>query len=112
MLNHWLRKFSNAIRGIRVGMLGQSSFAIHLPAALAVLIVGIVSQVTWPEWYVLLLCITIVLAAELFNTAIEKLAKAITRDQHPEIRDALDIASGAVLVTAIGAAVVGVLVVL
>ncbi len=111
MFTHWLRKFSNALRGIRVGMFGQSSFAIHLPAAVVVLVVGMVCNVTWPEWYVLILCITIVLAAELFNTALEKLAKAITREQHPEIRDALDIASGAVLVTAIGAAVVGVLVV-
>lgn len=112
MVQHWLRKFSNAFRGVRVGMLGQSSFAIHLPAALAVLAIGMVVGVDWIEWYLLFLCITIVLAAELFNTAIEKLAKAITREQHPEIRDALDIASGAVLVTAIGAAVVGVLIVL
>jgi diacylglycerol kinase len=111
MLAYWSHKFACAFRGIFVGMRGQSSFAVHLPAALAVLIVGTICNVSWPKWYILLLCVTIVLAAELFNTAIEKLAKAITHEQHPEIRDALDIASGAVLVTAIGAAVVGVLVV-
>lgn len=69
-------------------------------------------QVSHAQWLVLVLCVTMVIAAELFNSAIEHLARAITREEHPEIRDALDIASGAVLVAAIGASIVGLLVIL
>lgn len=69
-------------------------------------------HVSHAEWLVLIVCITLVLAAELFNSALEHMARAITRTEHPDIRSALDIASGAVLVTAIGACAVGVLVLL
>jgi diacylglycerol kinase len=41
------------------------------------------------------------------NTAIEHLARAVTREPNPEVRDALDVASAAVLMAALGAAVVG-----
>ena len=69
---------------------------------------GIVTM-TDERWCIYILCVTVVLAAELFNTAIERLARAVTREEHPEIRDALDIAAGAVLMTSIGAGIVGVL---
>jgi diacylglycerol kinase (ATP) len=58
----------------------------------------------------LVLCITVVQAAELFNSALECLAKAIDTNHNPHIADALDLAGGAVLVTAIGAATVGAIV--
>jgi len=100
-------KFACALRGLLVGVRGQSSFFIHFLVAIAVVAMATWLQVSRGEWLALIVCITIVLAAELFNSAIEHLARAITREEHPEIRDALDVASGAVLVTAIGAAVVG-----
>jgi diacylglycerol kinase len=48
----------------------------------------------------------------MFNSAFEKLARAITNDHDPEIRDALDIASGAVLLASLGAAAVGAMILL
>jgi diacylglycerol kinase len=54
--------------------------------------------------------VAIVLTAELFNTAVEWLAKAVTRTEDPHIEAALDIASGAVLLAAAGAAIVGLLI--
>ena len=53
-----------------------------------------------------------VVTAEMFNTSIEHLARAITRETHPEIRDALDVASAAVLAAATGSAIVGFLIVI
>ena len=106
----WRRKFACALRGLQVAVAGQSSFSIHLPAAVAVVALAWWLQVTATGWSVLIVCIAVVLTAELFNSAIEHLARAITREENPEIRDALDVASSAVLVAAIGAAVVGLLV--
>ena len=50
------------------------------------------------------------ISAELLNTAIERLARAITRKYHPEIRDALDVSSAAVLIIAIGAVLLAMLI--
>lgn len=90
-----------------MGIRGQNSFYVHLPAAVIVLVTALWLKVTSAEWLTLILCITIVLSAELFNSSIEHLARAVTREEHPEVRDALDIASGAVLVASFGAIAVG-----
>lgn len=55
----------------------------------------------------LTLCVGSVLAAELFNSALERLAKAITVEDNEHLRIALNIASGAVLTASLFAASVG-----
>ena len=106
----WLQKFRCAFRGVTFAVRSQNSFAVHLAVAAAVVAAGVVLQVLLVEWCLLVLCIVAVVAAELANTAIERLAKAITHEHSDEIRDALDVTSGAVLLAAIGAAVVGTIV--
>ena len=51
------------------------------------------------------------LTAEVINTSIERLGRAITREYDPNVRDALDVASAAVLVMSVGAAAVAALIV-
>lgn len=103
----WVAKFHCAFRGAELGIRGQSSFFVHLFAAAAVIVAGTVLQVTRVEWCMLLLCITGVLAAEMFNSALEATARAITHEHNPHLADALDIGSAAVLVAAVGASLVG-----
>ena len=103
----WLAKFADSARGLLTGIRGERNFAIHLSFAAAVVLLVIVLRVNLVEWCVLALCITVVLAAELFNTAIERLAREVSREHNPQVGAALDMASGAVLITAIGSAVVG-----
>lgn len=108
----WRRKFAVAFRGIATGVRGQASFRVHLAAAIAVVLTAAVLRMHAWQWAVLLLCIVAVLAAELFNSALEFLARAITEKQNEQVRQALDIAAGAVLTAAVGAALVGMIVVL
>ena len=108
----WVRKFHNALRGIAVGIRGEGSFAVHLPVAALVVMVAIGLKLDRTSWSLLTLSVASVMAAELFNTSIERLAKAVDRRDNPLLRDALDIASGAVLTVVIGAVVVGLLVLL
>jgi diacylglycerol kinase len=103
----WSRKFAVAFRGVFLAVRTQRSFWVHLPVAVAVLVGAFVHGVTLVEWAILLVCITMVLAAEAFNTALEFLSRAVTEDENHDVRRALDIASGAVMITAIGAAIVG-----
>ena len=89
-----------------------SSDLVHLGVALAVVIVAAILRVSPVEWCLLSGAIGFVLAAEVFNTAIESLARAHDVGRHPRIRDALDMASAAVLVAAVTAAAIGAIVLL
>jgi diacylglycerol kinase len=103
----WIDKFSDAFRGLRRAVCSQTSFAVHLTVAVAVVIAAAVLRVSLVEWCLLVGAIGFVLTAEVFNTAIESLARAHDVGRHPRIRDALDMASAAVLLAAITAALIG-----
>jgi diacylglycerol kinase len=106
----WRDKFRDAFRGMGVGARGQRSFVVHLLIAALVVALAINLRVSLGEWCLLLLCIASVLTAEMFNSALESMAKAITHESHPHLGDSLDIASAAVLVASLGAALVGTIV--
>lgn len=103
----WPGRFHDAFRGTWRAFRDERSLHVHLAFAVAVIVAAAVLKVSIAEWSILLLCITIVLAAEMLNTALEHLAKAIDRSENQHIGTALDIGSAAVLVAAIGAMVVG-----
>ncbi len=103
----WADKFRDAFRGVMAGVRGQSSFFVHFFLAAAVLITAMVLHVDRVEWCLLVLCIALVLVAEMFNSALESMARAITDQPNPQIGNALDIGSAAVLLMAVGAAAVG-----
>lgn len=106
----WGAKFRVAGRGVLWAMRTQVNFRIHLLFVLVVIVVATVLQATATEWCLLALCVAVVLSAEIFNTALEHLARAVTREHNEEIRHSLDVAAGAVLVAAVGAVVVGLIV--
>lgn len=103
----WLGKFGDSFRGLFRAVATESSFAAHLPAAAAAIALGAWLGLSAGEWCLVALAIGGVLAAETVNSAIEMLAKALDRGPDERIRDALDMASGAVLVTVGTAIVVG-----
>ena len=103
----WSDKLADSLRGIRTGIRGESNFVVHLVMAAAVVLVAALLQVTLTDWCLLVMCIAAVLATEYFNTSLERLAREVDRNHNPNVGAALDMASAAVLVTAIGAAIVG-----
>lgn len=111
-LRAWVKKFSLAAQGIYLGSKNESSFWVHYPVAIAVILLGFVLGCREWEWCLLLLCIALVVATELMNSALERLAHAFTREYHPEVGKALDIASGAVLVISVGSGCVGLIILL
>jgi diacylglycerol kinase len=106
----WLGKFGDSFRGLFRAVVTESSFAAHLPAAAAAVALGAWLGLSAGEWCLVALAIGGVLAAETVNSAVEMLAKALDRGPDERIRDALDMASGAVLVTVGTAIVVGLVV--
>lgn len=110
-LRSWAQMVRDALRGLKIAVRGEINFYVHLFIAAIAGAAGAIVELSDERWCLYILCVATVLTAELFNTAIERLARAVTRAEHPEVRDALDIASGAVLTAATGAACVGVLVI-
>lgn len=95
-----------ALGGIGSTLRSEKSFRIQLAA-----VVGVLAILLWirPEpvwWAVAALACGCVLAAELFNTAIEHLADHLHPELHPGIKRVKDCAAGAVLVASLGAVLV------
>jgi len=104
----WFQKFRDAFRGVKEGIRGQASFFVQFfVAALVVVAAAVLKIDSLQEWCLLLMCITIVLAAEMFNSALEALARAVTDQENPYVRDSLDVGSAAVLLASIGSTVIG-----
>ena len=91
-------------------LVSEHNARIHAGVTLLVVALGLVLQVSRVEWLALVLAIASVWAAEAVNTAIEALCDATSREFHPLVERAKDIAAGAVLICAIGAATTGLLV--
>ena len=106
----WLHKFQDAFRGVALGVRGQRSFWVHVPAALLVVLAAQALQLPPWKWVALVLSIALVMSAELVNSAIEELARAVEDKPNDHIGAALDIAAGAVLLASAGAAAVGLIV--
>ena len=107
MWRQWVRKFRNAGRGVLWGIEDQNSFIVHIPVAVLVVLIAAILRCELWQWCVLMLCIGIVLVAELANSAIEELARGLCHEHNAQVGRALDIASGAVLVASLIAASIG-----
>ncbi|MEO3405560.1 diacylglycerol kinase family protein [Mucilaginibacter sp. CAU 1740] len=100
-----LASYKYSVRGILVAFKGDQNMFFHLIAAIAVVITNCLLKISRTEWLITIILISLALMAELFNTAIEKLADCVTREQDPLIAQVKDIASGAVLIICGGAVV-------
>ena len=104
------KSFGYALNGIIQTMKSEHNFWIHLAVMLLVIIFGFVLQVSVTEWILLVFCMGFVLSAEIFNSAIEVLTDLVSPEQNPKAGLAKDMAAGAVLVSAITAAIIGLII--
>ncbi len=102
-----LDSFNNAINGIIDTVRTERNMKIHLIASLGVLIACFCFDITKIEFLVLAVTITMVIAAELINTAIEAAIDMTTNYYHPLAKVAKNAAAGGVFVTAVNALIIG-----
>ena len=105
-----LPSFDYAWQGIVHVVRTQRNMRIHLAIAVAVLVLAATLGLALVEWAILLLCMVAVIVAEMLNTVVESIVDLVTAQYHPLAKVAKDVAAGAVLVTAIGSAGIGLLV--
>jgi len=104
-----IKSFQFAISGIRT-LLSERNFIVHLFLAVMAIGFGFYLTISPTEWLAVITCISIVLMAEGFNTAIELLCDRITLDQDPIIKRVKDMSAASVLIMAIGAATIGLMI--
>jgi len=104
-----IRSVKYALRGIRVMVASQHNAWIHAAASVVVVAAGLWSRLSLAEWCWIVLAIVSVWTAEALNTAFEFLTDVAAPGFHPVAGKAKDVAAGAVLITAVGAVIVGAL---
>lgn len=113
MVSSWLvgraLAFRYAFAGLRV-LLGQRNTHIHLFIGLVVVLCGLLWHLTTNEWLALTLIMTIVLALEAVNTALEAVVDLASPQLHPLAKQAKDVGAAAVLVAALGAVIVALII--
>ena len=109
-LHAFLKGFTYAWAGLTYVVRTQRNMRFHLCAACAVVALAALLHLALLEWAILLTCILGVIVAEMLNTIVEAVVDLITDRYHPLAKIAKDVAAGAVLLSAIGSAGIGLLI--
>lgn len=105
-----IRSFKFAFVGMWTMLKTQHNAWVHASATAGVVAAGFFFGVSAAEWCWLVLAIMAVWTAEALNTAFEFLADVASPEFDPLVKHSKDVAAGAVLISAIGAVVIGFLV--
>lgn len=105
-LRKLLNSFNYAAAGIVYSIQSQRNMKIHMTAALLVLGLSVYLRISSREFLIIFCAITLVIMAELFNTAVEAVVDLYVQEYHPLARTAKNVAAGAVLLAALNSIVV------
>jgi diacylglycerol kinase len=104
------KSFGYARTGLKELIRDEQNARIHWIISLAVVAAGFLLCISALEWCVIALCIGLVIAAEAFNTAFEKLADHLFPEYNETARQVKDIAAGGVLICALMSVVCGIII--
>lgn len=102
--------FKYAIQGIAAALLSERNMKIHVTIMILVIIAGFVLKISQIEWIICIILFAIVIAGEMFNTAIEKTIDIVIPEKSDKVKFIKDVSSGAVLVIALAAAIIGIII--
>ena len=105
-MKKFLKGFKYAFEGIWAALKSERNLKIHFVFMILVIIFGIIFKISKTEWIICIILFGLVIAGELFNTAIETVVDMISPDKNEKAKKAKDVSAGAVLVLAIASAIV------
>ncbi len=105
--SNFRRSFVFAGQGVWHAVRHQRNMRVHLAAAGAAVVAGLVLKISAVGWACVLLAIGLVLTTEMLNTVVESLVDLYTDEYHPLAKIAKDTAAGAVLISSLAALAVG-----
>ena len=101
------KSFRYAFEGIFTCIRHERNMKIHCVMAVLVVIGGFVLHISQIEWFICLILFGLVMSLEMVNMAIEATVDLVTQERKPLAKKAKDVAAGAVLISAIMAAIIG-----
>jgi diacylglycerol kinase (ATP) len=105
-----LKSIRYAYEGLNAFFASQHNAIIHLVLTIVSFMAAIFFNVSKTEMMAIIIVSAFVWSAELFNTAIEKLADLVSKDFDPRIKFIKDVSAAAVLLSAIAALLTGAIV--
>lgn len=109
-MKRWFNSAWYACKGTVLFFRTEANGKLELVIALATLALSIWLRLSVWEYCLVILCLGLIIMAEMFNTAIERLADFITREHHTEIGAVKDIAAAGVMMSCIASGVVALLI--
>ena len=109
-LGERVKSFSYAFRGIKTLIMSQHNAWIHCVATIIVILTGILLNLTRIEWAIIVIVMLLVWITEAVNTSIEFLCDLVSPEYNLLIEKAKDVAAGAVLISAIGSVIIGIII--
>ena len=109
-MKRFLLGFKYAYQGVKYAYSTQINFKVHTGLAILAIILGFYLSLSRFEWICVFASIALVMISELFNTALEVLVDLISPGYHPKAGAIKDLASAAVLLTALLALIVGLII--
>jgi len=105
-----LKSFGYAIAGLKYMFSSQYNFLIHIVLAAIAVLLGFMLNISSIEWVTIIIVISLVISAEIFNTAIEEIVNFISPQKNKKAGIIKDLAAGAVLVLSMGALITGIII--
>ncbi len=106
-INRFFNSINYSMAGLRYAYKNEQSMTIHVSITAAIIILGILLDISRLEWIICIFLLGIIMATELINTALEAVVDLITQDYHPLAKIAKDTASAAVFVFSLVAVIIG-----
>jgi diacylglycerol kinase len=105
-----LLSFKNAFDGLKVLLKAEHSAWIQVGLALVATALGFYFEISSSEWIIIVLCIGMVISAEIFNTAIEYIADFIQPNLDERIKHIKDLGAAGVFMTALATLIAGLII--
>lgn len=103
--------FKDAFAGLRYTFLNERNFRIHTVVTLLVVTAGFVLTINKSEWLAIILCIALVMTAELVNTAVETVVDLVVGNTYHDLaKIAKDVSAAAVVLSALLAVIIGIII--
>ena len=105
-----IKSFKYAFEGIFTGIKEEQNIKIHIAIMILVIVFGIILKISKIEWIICIALFGLVISMEMINTSIENTVDLITKEKNEQAKIAKDVAAGAVLVSAIASAIIGLMI--
>lgn len=102
-----INSFKYAMQGVITSFRKERNMKIHFFIMIAVIVLGFLLEISNLEWIICIILFGVVIAGEMFNTAIETTVDIAMPYKNPKAKIAKDISAGGVLILAIISAVIG-----